>query len=330
LTRPNMPAAGSASTQLDELLRMLCDLRRKVLSPSSSEYPELPVADVRLLHKEFTDRSLRLEQIRNELCPPTKFVFRRYRAAMQRHKQKKQKQQSSPPLLLGQNSKATEETENEKNEKPISMGTVIEKLEMARVVEQANGTIIIFVTEEEQSRTLNHSSSDGSLTIRDLQGCHVSLHAPHKALHIINVADSTIQLETNIEGAIHITACREMELHHGHCHQLRIHESHDLRISVKTQSGPILEDSCSIQFVVHPLDQTSRDVKDFSWLRSGLPSPNFTVILREDEPKRIGESLSKQTGNQATNSSKLDSSEGGTEEALAPNAPEDDDDEDEL
>jgi hypothetical protein len=43
---------------------------------------DLPVSDVRLLHKEFSQRATRLEQVRKDVSPATKFVFHRYRAAI--------------------------------------------------------------------------------------------------------------------------------------------------------------------------------------------------------------------------------------------------------
>lgn len=65
--------------KLHVLLADLQNLRRQCLSSTDIE---LPPADVRLLHEEFTNLATRLDQARNEIVPPTKFTFKRYRAAM--------------------------------------------------------------------------------------------------------------------------------------------------------------------------------------------------------------------------------------------------------
>ena len=106
-------------------------------------------------------------------------------------------------------------------------------------------------------------------------------NAPYKALHISGLNQSTIEVTGNVEGAIHVTACHETVLR-SRCHQLRLHESSKLSLFVSSRAGPILEDCQEIRFMVDPTDATTRDVKDFSWLRHGVPSPNFTVV--DDAP----------------------------------------------
>ena len=43
---------------------------------------DLPPGDVRLLSTELASLQRRLEELRDDICPPELFVFRRYRAAM--------------------------------------------------------------------------------------------------------------------------------------------------------------------------------------------------------------------------------------------------------
>ena len=68
--------------KLHALLTDLQNLRRQCLSSTDIE---LPPADVRLLHEQFTTLAMRLDQARDEIIPPTKFTFKRYRAAMSRN-----------------------------------------------------------------------------------------------------------------------------------------------------------------------------------------------------------------------------------------------------
>lgn len=65
---------------LDILLADLQNLRRQSLSSTSNV--ELPPADMRLLYQDFTKLATRLDQAREEIISPTKFTFKRYRAAM--------------------------------------------------------------------------------------------------------------------------------------------------------------------------------------------------------------------------------------------------------
>jgi hypothetical protein len=104
-------------------------------------------------------------------------------------------------------------------------------------------------------------------------------------LHIQNVTNCVIRVANAIGGAIHVTACREMELY-ATCHQLRMHESNDLECHAKVMSGPILEDCTGIIFYASGQENDLvYDAKDFNWLRTGVPSPNFRIVEESDETK---------------------------------------------
>ena len=74
-----------------------------------------------------------------------------------------------------------------------------------------------------------------------------------------------------ISSSIHITGCSECEVHCS-SQQLRIHQSCDLVLQVEMLAGAILEDSSRLLF-----RGSNLDVKDFNWLRAGVPSPNFRI-----------------------------------------------------
>lgn len=106
-------------------------------------------------------------------------------------------------------------------------------------------------------------------------------------MHIQNVTNCVVRVANAIDGAVHVTACREMELH-ATCHQLRMHESNDLKCHAMVGSGPILEDCTGIIF--HASGQENDlvyDAKDFNWLRNGVPSPNFRIVEESDETKEM-------------------------------------------
>ena len=82
----------SATVQTNELDVLLQDLYAlKTKSLSSNDVMELPAADVRLLHDEFTTRATQLQHVRAQLIPIKKFTFQRYRAAMQEQQEKESK-----------------------------------------------------------------------------------------------------------------------------------------------------------------------------------------------------------------------------------------------
>jgi hypothetical protein len=107
-------------------------------------------------------------------------------------------------------------------------------------------------------------------------------HGNYKALHIQNVSFSTIHIAHAVEGALHVTACHDVELE-ACSHQLRIHASTFLKLTVHVQSGPILEDCHDVVFYTTCKDDVVNDTKDFCWLRNGVPSPNFCIILQQQE-----------------------------------------------
>ena len=109
-----------------------------------------------------------------------------------------------------------------------------------------------------------------------------------EALHLVGLAHTTVTLSTRVASSIHMTQCTDCRIYGATCQQVRIHESTNVRMTVESillLAGAILEDSKDIVFcVVHPhspdIGTTTSplmDVKDFSWLRSGIPSPNFRI-----------------------------------------------------
>ena len=89
LDRLQQESTTVQSKELDRLLQDLYALKTKSLS--SNDVMELPAADVRLLHDEFTTRATQLEQVSKQLIPIQKFSFQRYRAAMQQQQHKRRR-----------------------------------------------------------------------------------------------------------------------------------------------------------------------------------------------------------------------------------------------
>jgi len=125
-----------------------------------------------------------------------------------------------------------------------------------------------------------------TLILRNLRNCNVSLEGLYKSLHMVSVNGSCVRVAKAIGGPVHLTQCHTSELHLS-CQQLRLHESTDLTVRLSVApAGIILEDSNLIVFQCNE-NEMLLDIKDFDWLRSGIPSPNFSVqtIYEEDDEK---------------------------------------------
>lgn len=114
-----------------------------------------------------------------------------------------------------------------------------------------------------------------------------------------------------IQGAAHVTKCRHSVLTL-RVQQLRLHESSDLTCRVAVSAGAILEECNRIAFfqIILAAASTSHhhplEVKDFDWLRNGIPSPNYTIeriILEEGEDVAAVEAFGALSLTRETNSS---------------------------
>ena len=115
---------------------------------------------------------------------------------------------------------------------------------------------------------------------------------PLQALHLVDTNHTTIQVEQHISSAIHVTSCHHVKIT-ATCQQARLHTSSDLtcHFDVVT-AGAILEDCVRIIFVTTDnaaaaaTTTTLLEVKDFNWLRTGIPSPNFRIIQPETDARQ--------------------------------------------
>jgi hypothetical protein len=88
---------------------------------------------------------------------------------------------------------------------------------------------------------------------------------------VVQSSKTTIRVTEPVSSAIHVTDCHDCSVH-AKAQQLRLHESTDLKCHVDLVAGAILEDCTRLLFVSNNVD-----VKDFNWLRTGIPSPNFRI-----------------------------------------------------
>lgn len=147
--------------KLDVLLQDLYALRTNCLSLSNTEVPELPPADVRLLHLEFTAMAGRLDQVREKLIPPTKFTFKRYRAAMQRQQKD----------ATNENEKTTKTTVSKL---PLS-GNIIQNHCDATLILHADGNLVIQGKNGEERIVEQSEKDSSSLLLQNLECCQMTM-----------------------------------------------------------------------------------------------------------------------------------------------------------
>jgi hypothetical protein len=134
------------------------------------------------------------------------------------------------------------------------------------------------------------------------------------ALHIVNVAHTQIDVQVPVATAVHVTKAVDSHLCLPHAaQQLRIHQASRLQVTLRQDDADgttwnkgsiILEHSKHVTFCVpsvmpakgadseasSPLEAASEQywisvIKDFGWLRAGIPSPNFVIqTILEDSP----------------------------------------------
>jgi hypothetical protein len=163
------------SNELDRLLQDLYALKTKSLS--SNDVMELPAADVRLLHDEFTTRATQLEQVSKQLIPIQKFSFQRYRAAMQ---QQQQQQEEEENVCNGTTREKTVARMSNQDEKPTTTlaGNAIENYKNATLVVNSNGDLVIRDEHTEKEHTVHQTEANenaSSLLVQNLQHCHVNM-----------------------------------------------------------------------------------------------------------------------------------------------------------
>ena len=272
---------------------------------------DLSLVDTRLLHRELTECQSKLDKTKIRLLPKGKFVFRRYREAVRkRDEQRRQdglrsdgdngptgEDAGSRSELDRENSAELQATQN-----PL-FGTerrALQDLENVDILVDSSGRARLQHRAGDPSRveaeTITFPSNTSTMILRNLNNCTVSLQGIYKSLHMTNVNGSRVQVATAIDGPIHVTHCHTSNFRLS-CQQLRLHESTDLIVRLHVApAGIILEDCNSVVFQCNS-NEMHLDIKDFDWLRSGIPSPNFTVEtvfednVMEPENSKTGDEL---------------------------------------
>mgnify|MGYP003487476120 FL=1 len=149
--------------QFDGLNKDLKTLRRVDLPE------DLPLSDVRLLHRQLTECQNDYETLRRELLPKPKFVFRRYRHAWAGYNQNRDQTDESTISECNKYYSPVQK-DNERPEQSEQMGLC--NLEHSNVRVLADGTVHINDTPIGQS-----VKSGQAVVLRNIKQCSIELYA---------------------------------------------------------------------------------------------------------------------------------------------------------
>lgn len=280
--------AGTSSSSSNKVLD-------KLLSQSM---PDLALTDIRLITVEIERILHVIDEAKDIICPKEKFVFRRYRKALEELNQNGGGEliNALGSLSVG----AVEQKEQDQQPKQklsvLNFGEVVENKSGCGMEIHPNGS----VTSNEGAHDFwkihsapmveKHNASDNGASfylIQNVNNSTIIIHPTLLSLHIQNVVNCKIH--SLVLGPVHVTNCHNSEIRVS-AYQLRVHESTSVNFGVWVRSGPIIEHCTGMTFAGdfytndnQPGRNMYWDVKDFNWLRSLRKSPNFTVIEESSE-----------------------------------------------
>ena len=97
----------------------------------------------------------------------------------------------------------------------------------------------------------------------------------HQTTRVTTTEGETKKLTTTLQ-ALYVTNCTNCTFQHAITQQVRLHESQSLICDCHITAGAILEGCHDIVFYNDTVDHCDK-VRDFFWLKSNIPSPNFCI-----------------------------------------------------
>lgn len=153
--------AAERQLALQELDLLQQDL--KIMQKAALRKLELPVADLRLLHCEFASCLQRLQNVRDVVSPPTRFVFSRYRAAW--------KEQG---MTIGDEILIEDDKEVGELKTGVAKGRCIQDMHDADVVELEGECVTVTYDNGKVDSLKLDSTGSMSLVLQNLRCCRVS------------------------------------------------------------------------------------------------------------------------------------------------------------
>ena len=325
LERAPLPSTEDDRRQLRLQFHALQDMIHQQRYRVSCSH-DLTDVSLRRWHSVLVSGQGQLDQLQTKLLPKGKFVFQRYRRAMEA-----QRNENSSIM-----ENIIDETVTVKDDSHLPSELVVDTEDLVDALQDfKDGTLHINeskVTFEDKNEISSQTSrkvlEDNAIPLvwRRLERCtihwmvanHSSTNSNHGGvLHLVNLTDCELRIHAALS-SIHVTDCQGLSLHLSQVQQVRLHTSSNIKVLGRVRGGTILEECRHIA-----VTSNCPSVQDFSWLIAGKPSPN---LERVSEPTAA---MSHTTCGQTSQASPIVSQAGfsGPLDSKTPEADDSDDDE---
>ncbi|KAL3816487.1 hypothetical protein ACHAXA_005843 [Cyclostephanos tholiformis] len=282
-------ALSTSSSSLVSPINNIRDDEKNVNHELLQSILQIPMSDItqtdmRLLSQEIDDILKRIDHVREIICPKDKFVFKRYRRAMEEMSRSGQNGHCSPPPTGAAIVKAKAKNESHADREDgvkdrrgggslSNYGGVLENMSNCTIEVSSDGTVLVDRVGEETLRYYGAprpanalhppyiidsggqkrpsqpaiSRDSSSYLLRNLNNVVVLVHGSRPSLHLQHVRKCKIYASEPTLGAVHVTDCHSSVIRCS-CYQLRVHDSRDVKFDVWTRSGPIIEDCIGMEF----------------------------------------------------------------------------------
>lgn len=149
----------------------------------------LPISDVRILHLEFSKQQDKLDQIKAKLLPKGKFIFRRYREALQRQEEAA-KQQPHPSYYRAEGTKTLPSSLNT-TRRPLLATNSLENIDGKKVILDENGNLTVQPREEMETSMGLATFTSRWLSTEGEQGSY-------PALALLNIENSSVEMYVSL------------------------------------------------------------------------------------------------------------------------------------
>mmetsp|Transcript_37497 Transcript_37497/g.67528 ORF Transcript_37497/g.67528 Transcript_37497/m.67528 type:complete len:515 (-) Transcript_37497:122-1666(-) len=250
-----------------------------LLSILQSPMPDITQTEIRLISQEMDTILKRIDGAREIICPKEKFVFKRYRKAMEERERVGGGVHCSTVTESTERKRENVDAEKEgeaktKQDLRSKYGGVLEHMSNCTIEILSDGTILVDETTEDQLRyysaprpvdALLHPAShanekqyhhqqqqpntqeSSSYLLQNLQNVTLIIHGARPSLHLQHIQHCRIYVSEPTLGPVHVTDCRSSKIRCS-AYQLRVHDSNDVTFGVWVRSGPIIEDCKGMVF----------------------------------------------------------------------------------
>nr|XP_002125331.1 tubulin-specific chaperone C-like [Ciona intestinalis] len=229
----------------------------------------LPKYKSRKAKSQLTELQAKIDLKRVEMIPKKKFAFK--------SKSKKAERKTEPDV--------------ETTSKPVKTAG---EIMMAKLCKE-------FQVKDKMGETIEMNENEINqcdVSISNLKNCTVRLRGAPGTVHISDVQECVISIGP-VSGSVFVDRCTDSRIATG-CQQLRVHHTKRTDFYLHVTSRAIIEDTTEIRvtpynlnyseldshFKLSGLDQSTnnwQNVDDFNWLAMSTPSPNWSVLDKNEQ-----------------------------------------------